>query len=42
MTETLLAVAQEFSDGLAAMPWWAAVAWLVLPFAAMLRSGLKD
>ncbi|GLZ01416.1 hypothetical protein [Actinoplanes sp. NBRC 103695] len=42
MTETLLAVAQEFSDGLSAMPWWALVAWLAFLFAAATLPSLID
>lgn len=42
MTETLLAVAQEFSNGLFDLPWWAVVAWLVLLFAAVTLPSLMD
>lgn len=41
MTDTLLEVASAISDGLAGMPRWAVVAWLVLLFAAATRSGIK-
>ncbi|MFG1605305.1 hypothetical protein [Actinoplanes sp. NPDC049265] len=41
MTETLLNVAYEISNGLSALPWWAVVAWLVLLFAAVTRTGIK-
>lgn len=41
MTDTLLAVAYEISDGLSALPWWAGLAWLALLFAGVLRPGIK-
>jgi hypothetical protein len=42
VTETLLDVAYEISDGLAGLPWWAVVAWLVLLAAAAVRPAFSD
>jgi hypothetical protein len=41
VTETLLGVAYEIRAGLAGLPWWAVVGWLVLLFAAAIRPGVK-
>jgi hypothetical protein len=41
VTETLLNVAYEITDGLSALPGWAVIGWLVLLFAAALRPGIK-
>jgi hypothetical protein len=41
VTETLLSVAYEISNGLSALPGWAVIAWLVFLFAAVTRTGIK-